>query len=347
MSGPTPWRASRLGACRRRSGAMSASSPVDVVVEGQDAPAEGPQGDAGGEAARVAGPGAGASPRSTSRAKSLCGRAKRSRSSSGAVKPRWPDLVEVAVRCLAGGALATIEGCGWLRPCRRGSWTIPAAVPDCAARAASTASSGSDLPCWRRAWRSGRSDLDHRRPQRRGGGGPGRRHRRRCLRSRRAPRARSSPASRAARCSPALVVGNDSTPSRPPMLSSAAATWTSRWVSTPPVTGRVASTMVIAIPFFKWLRGGTHLLTIGPWTAEPLRKAQPIEPPDVGAGKNPGTRPTRRLEGQPERRQPVRKSGRDPGLLTLRAPRRRHGDAQARTTTNSLPGTYASWFSTT
>ena len=38
---------------------------------------------------------------------------------------------------------------------------------------------------------------------------------------------------------PAVVVGNDSTPSTPPLASSAAATWTSKWVSTPPVIGRV------------------------------------------------------------------------------------------------------------
>jgi hypothetical protein len=41
---------------------------------------------------------------------------------------------------------------------------------------------------------------------------------------------------------PAGVVGNDSTPSSPPTDSIAAATCTSRWVSTPPVIGRVVST---------------------------------------------------------------------------------------------------------
>src|SRR5215210_2295326 len=99
--------------------------------------------------------------------------------------------------------------------------------------------------------------------------------------------------------------------------------------------------MVIAIPFIG-LRGGTHLLTIGPWTAEPLRKAQPIKPPRWVPGRTLG--PGRRGDSKdnPNRRQPVRKSGRDPGLLTLRAPHQRHGDAQARTITNSLPGTYGS-----
>src|SRR5881227_3365336 len=52
---------------------------------------------------------------------------------------------------------------------------------------------------------------------------------------------------------PAMVAGNSLTPSSPPMGSSAAATCTSAWVSTPPVIARV-STMVNAIPFL-WLKG--------------------------------------------------------------------------------------------
>ena len=47
---------------------------------------------------------------------------------------------------------------------------------------------------------------------------------------------------------PAGVVVNCSTPSSPPIPSNAAATFTSRWVSTPPVTGRGVSTVVTAIP---------------------------------------------------------------------------------------------------
>jgi hypothetical protein len=58
---------------------------------------------------------------------------------------------------------------------------------------------------------------------------------------------------------PCGVVANDSMPNTPPLASSAAATWVSRCVSTPPVIGRV-STMVIAIPsLFKVVRGGTHV----------------------------------------------------------------------------------------
>src|SRR2546430_2090085 len=61
---------------------------------------------------------------------------------------------------------------------------------------------------------------------------------------------------------PAAVAGNSWTPSSPPMGSSAAATCTSAWVSTPPVMARVF-TMVIAIPFLR-LRDGTHPLAAGP-----------------------------------------------------------------------------------
>ena len=39
-------------------------------------------------------------------------------------------------------------------------------------------------------------------------------------------------------------------PTRRPSGSSAAATWVSRWVSTPPVIPGATSTMVMAIPFF-------------------------------------------------------------------------------------------------
>ena len=46
------------------------------------------------------------------------------------------------------------------------------------------------------------------------------------------------------------VAPNDSVPSRPPTSSKAAATWTSPWVSMPPVTARAASTMVMpSLPF--------------------------------------------------------------------------------------------------
>src|SRR5215471_7523235 len=48
---------------------------------------------------------------------------------------------------------------------------------------------------------------------------------------------------------PGGVAGNSSTPSSPPIGSSAAATCASACVSTPPVTARASSTMVNVIPF--------------------------------------------------------------------------------------------------
>ena len=63
------------------------------------------------------------------------------------------------------------------------------------------------------------------------------------------------PANRATRRNPAGVVANDSTPNTPPFASTAAATCTSACVSTPPVTGRVVSTMVIAIPSASTVQG--------------------------------------------------------------------------------------------
>src|SRR5689334_20176876 len=62
---------------------------------------------------------------------------------------------------------------------------------------------------------------------------------------------------------PAAVAGNSRTPGSPPMESSAAATCTSAWVSTPPVMTHASSTIVIAVPFL-WLRDGTHPLAVGP-----------------------------------------------------------------------------------
>ena len=137
---------------------------------------------------------------------------------------------------------------------------IPVARPLSTARAASTASAGSDLPACRRARRLGRSTSITSSPQ------PRRK------RARPAPYApvpstptRSmSPKRIIQSCSsvnPAGVVGNDSTPSTPPVPSRTAATWVSRCVSTPPVTGHVTSTMAISpsLLSLKWSRGGTHV----------------------------------------------------------------------------------------
>jgi len=50
---------------------------------------------------------------------------------------------------------------------------------------------------------------------------------------------------------PLELTGNDAVPNSLPTSSSTAATWTSRCVSTPPVTWRVASTMVMSSLFLK------------------------------------------------------------------------------------------------
>ena len=92
---------------------------------------------------------------------------------------------------------------------------------------------------------------------------------------------------------PAVVVGNDSTPSTPPLASRAAATWTSRWVSTPPVMGRVVSTMAMAIPsLVNWSRGGTHVPGWRPWRDgcwcsrldRPPERGVPLLPPARSTG---------------------------------------------------------------
>lgn len=123
----------------------------------------------------------------------------------------------------------------------------PCARPDSAARAASMASTGSDLPVRRRDWRLGRSTSTTSTPERRS------------ARAKLAPyelvpsmptlATGPKPLSQASNwVCPELVVGNSPTPSRPPSGSRAAATFRSKWVSTPPVTGHVGSTIVIAIP---------------------------------------------------------------------------------------------------
>ena len=112
---------------------------------------------------------------------------------------------------------------GSLRRCRLWPCPPPGPGPDRAARAASTASAGSDLPVRRRDWRLGRSTSTTSMPARR--------------------RDRAKPApyelvpsmptwasgpkalsqANSSLC-PELVVGNSATPSKPPMWSTAAAT---------------------------------------------------------------------------------------------------------------------------
>ena len=69
---------------------------------------------------------------------------------------------------------------------------------------------------------------------------------------------------------PETVVGNWATPSRLPRASMAAATFSSRWVSTPPVTAHARSTILIAIPFSHLSKG---------WHARCTRCAAPVRSP--------------------------------------------------------------------
>ena len=130
----------------------------------------------------------------------------------------------------------------------------PCARPDSAARAASMASTGSDLPVRRRDWRLGRSTSTTSTPERRS------------ARAKLAPyelvpsmptlATGPKPLSQASNwVCPELVVGNSPTPSRPPSGSRAAATFRSKWVSTPPVTGRVGIYDRHCHPFSRFAQG--------------------------------------------------------------------------------------------
>ena len=61
---------------------------------------------------------------------------------------------------------------------------------------------------------------------------------------------------------PAAVAGNSRVPSSPPRESSAAATCTSEWVSTPPVI--MVLSLRWSLPSLSYFRDGTHLLAADP-----------------------------------------------------------------------------------
>jgi hypothetical protein len=61
------------------------------------------------------------------------------------------------------------------------------------------------------------------------------------------------------------------------------------------------------------LRGGTHPLAVGPVNPGLLSRTGRSDRQRRWVPQKPGTRPTDRFAGQPERRQPNRRSGRDPG----------------------------------
>src|SRR6266480_6173707 len=137
---------------------------------------------------------------------------------------------------------------------------------------------------------------------------------------------------------PAAVAGNSWTPSSPPMGSSAAATCTSAWVSTPPVMARVF-TMVIAIPFLR-LRDGTHPLAAGPVNPGLLHRTGRSGRHAGGCQKNLGPA-GESLAGQPRKgRQPIRRSGRTQAPDPTPAPPQNRA-SRAGSTTPILPADYA------
>jgi hypothetical protein len=69
---------------------------------------------------------------------------------------------------------------------------------------------------------------------------------------------------------------------------------------------------------FSGRRDGTHPLAARTCEPRPLPRPGRSARQHRWVPQKPGTRPTDRFAGQPERRQPIRRSGRDPGLLTLR-----------------------------
>ena len=96
----------------------------------------------------------------------------------------------------------------------------------------------------------------------------------------------------------------------------AAATFTSRCVSTPPVTGRVGSTIVIAIPSLV-LPKGWHALhqVCGAGAIALLAQGGPPHPSPARA-TGPWSRSADRISRQADR-QPILEPGRDPVRLTV------------------------------
>ena len=164
------------------------------------------------------------------------------------------------MRALGGRNVARPAAPGSLRRCRRAVFAIPDARPDSAARAASIASTGSDLPCMAAHLTVGAINFDHDQPARLQIARQARAIRAGAFDTDTSDRTERATASRAAATNPPVLVGNDSTPSTPPFASSAAATCTSRWVSTPPVIGRDAIYDGHRHPFsLQRSRGGTHV----------------------------------------------------------------------------------------
>src|SRR5258708_12380735 len=92
-------------------------------------------------------------------------------------------------------------------------------------------------------------------------------------------------------------------------------------------------------PFLR-LRDGTHPLAVGPVKPRPLIQARQIRPAAPVGARNPGSRPADRLAGQPGRRQPTRRSGRDPEAPDPTPPPGQNRGSRAEATIHSLPADY-------
>ena len=134
---------------------------LELAVQELSASSQLAQRDADGIARDVAGAGPSDAMPAT-RAAGVC-RVKRARRSSGPVRSRALAWLIARVRSPVALRLATISArIASTSPSR--PFGAPRARPDWAARAALTASRGSDLPCRRRSWRSERSTSTTRTP---------------------------------------------------------------------------------------------------------------------------------------------------------------------------------------
>src|SRR5215470_899021 len=151
------------------------------------------------------------------------------------------------------------------------------------------------------------------------------------------PKPCSQPSNRAY---PAGVAANSCTPSRPPIVSSAAAIWVSAWVSTPPVTARASSTMVTVIPFV--VEGWHAPAGRRTWQPRPLAQARQIRPATRWVPKEPG--PGRQVDSKDSPVGVSRFGGQagtqatGPYAQTNPKPRK-----QGRSTIHILPADYVLW----
>src|SRR5215471_14058476 len=99
------------------------------------------------------------------------------------------------------------------------------------------------------------------------------------------------------------------------------------------------------MPSLSLVRDGTHPLAVGPGNPG-LFPGQADQTGSAGGCQKTWARPIDRLAGQPERRQPNRRSGRDPGPDPTPVPPQ-NGGSRAGSTIHILPAEYlpvlASW----